>query len=220
MGALPRYPAENPARELEPEGPENNPPGGKESRGLDQLSERFLGMPAEAAAPCDLRALRAAAEALAASPEEPEPAVEAALATVMEAAGAQAVRLYLLGPQGLLRMRAGRNRWENAPFLALVLRLEAGTLNGVLRCAEPVLMRESFEVSGPPEMAASDEVHCLALPLKMRGQPGGVLLLFGDEPFRGATVGAVRQSAAGLALVIDYLELLAAGRAQAETRSR
>lgn len=158
----------------------------------------------------DLHVLRAAALALASSPAEPQAALEAALQAVMEVAGAVAVRLYTLDSQGMLQLSAGHSRWESVPFLALVLRLEAGVLARALRSPDPVLMRERFEVSGPPELAASAEVHCLCLPLKVRAQARGVLLAFRESPFGPPMIQDLKESGAGLALVMDYLELLAA----------
>jgi len=216
----PLQPSDSPAQSPSPEGASGERPSG---RGLEQLSERFLGKPAEpaeaarrlaeaseAAVSGDLHALRAAALALAAKPAEPEAALEAVLQATLEVVGASAIRLYSLDAQGLLKMSAGRSRWEDMPFLALVLRLEAGTLGRVARCPEPVLMRERFEVTGPPEVATSTEVHCLALPLSVRAQARGVLLIFREAPFTPVMRDALRESLPGLALVFDYLELLSA----------
>ncbi len=189
-------------------------------RNLDQLSERLLGRPTapiDVPVPCDVRCLRAAGQALSAAPEGYEPALEAALAAVRSAAGADLLRLYLLDTEGLPRMRGGGSRWESLPFLALVLRLEAGVLMRVLHAGGPVLIRESFEIGEPAAMATTDRVHCLALPLKARGQPRGVLLLFKGDPFTQPVVEAMRQSSAGISIIVDYLALLADAEGPEET---
>lgn len=200
-------------------------PEARDPRGLEELSELFLGRrdlgrnedpgrsgTPHAAAPVagDMFALRAAAALLAADPAGCEAALQAALNGMGEAAGAAATRLYLLDAQGTLRLCAGQGGWEGLPFLALVLRLEAGTLERAVRSREPLLLRESFEVSGPPEFATRAEASCLALPLSVRGQVRGLCLLFKEEPFGEALLASLQESAAGLALVLDYLELLSA----------